>query len=259
MSNSIINDDYSGRHRENPVSEHGRFRALARLRGSRAVAGAVAACALSLFGTPGPALAALPPDTVRTGNAAYGADGDAHGRCGFPEGSAVYLAAVSAQHYRGAQACGAHLLVTSKATSRSVHVKVTDQCAGCGADDLLLNPAAFQQIASLQEGRIAITWKLTDAQPSSGMFYRFRPGSNKWWGAFQVDNSRFPIARVEILRDGTWANLPRGDDNYFTATSAGPGPHELRLTDVYGATVIEQQVPLLEGGTHQGNQQFPQR
>ncbi len=41
---------------------------------------------------------------------------------------------------------------------RSVTVRVVDLCPGCGPGGIDLTPAAFQQLASLDVGRIRVDW-----------------------------------------------------------------------------------------------------
>lgn len=41
---------------------------------------------------------------------------------------------------------------------RSTIVQVVNQCPTCGAGDIELSPAAFQQLAPLDAGRIPVGW-----------------------------------------------------------------------------------------------------
>lgn len=41
---------------------------------------------------------------------------------------------------------------------RSVVVTVVDRCEGCEEDDIDFSPSAFQQLASLPEGRVRVGW-----------------------------------------------------------------------------------------------------
>jgi hypothetical protein len=41
---------------------------------------------------------------------------------------------------------------------RTVQATVEDTCPGCGQGSIDLTPAAFQQLASLDAGRIQVTW-----------------------------------------------------------------------------------------------------
>lgn len=58
--------------------------------------------------------------------------------------------------------CGRRARVTSgeaARTDRSVVVTVVDRCAGCAYGDIDLSPAAFNQIADPDEGRVRVTWQ----------------------------------------------------------------------------------------------------
>ncbi|KAI0790247.1 loosenin, partial [Irpex lacteus] len=89
------------------------------------------------------------------------------GACGTQSKSSDHIVAVSNQFFNsfpGAGAnpnkfnpiCGKTLTVSFK--GKSTKIKVVDSCPGCGLLDLDLSPAAFNDLASPDLGRIQVTW-----------------------------------------------------------------------------------------------------
>ncbi|MFI5987000.1 expansin EXLX1 family cellulose-binding protein [Streptomyces sp. NPDC051555] len=199
----------------------------------------------------------LQPDVTYTGFASYDTNPGGYGKCSYPDRSSTYTAGVGPGVFGGSLVCGGYLAVTGP--KGTVRVEVVDQCAGCGPGDLNMDLAAFEAIGSPLEGRAPISWKLTDADPTGGLTYRSWPGSNRWWGAMQLTNSRYPVSKLEVSSEGSWKTMSRREDNYFLVSGVNSPPYRMRVTDIYGDTVVEDQVPMFEsGGTYQGSQQFPQ-
>lgn len=53
--------------------------------------------------------------------------------------------------------CGKRVTVCREA--KCVTVTVEDRCVGCKAGDIDLSPSAFEKLAPLDAGRIAVTWR----------------------------------------------------------------------------------------------------
>lgn len=85
------------------------------------------------------------------------------GACEWANQDSELIAAISIADFgihvpaASSPACGACLTVTGP--NGSVSVKVVDKCPGCKQGDVDLSPSAFQKIASLDAGRIKVTWK----------------------------------------------------------------------------------------------------
>jgi expansin (peptidoglycan-binding protein) len=141
----------------------------------------------------------------------------------------------------------------------SVTVRITDRCPGCAEGDLDLSREAFQQIAALQTGRVAITWRPVPCDVSGPISYRFKDGSNPFWVGIQVLNHRHAVRTLEAkLADGTWKAIGRESYNYFVdAAGLGDGPYTLRVTDIHGLTVEDTNVPLGDATTVTGGAQLP--
>jgi len=64
---------------------------------------------------------------------------------------------------------------------------------------------------------------------------------------------------VEASGAGKWMDVPRTDYNYFVKSDGmGPGPYVIRVTDLYGHTLIDSGVVHRENGDVPGGAQFPE-
>ncbi|CDO73844.1 Distantly related to plant expansins [Trametes cinnabarina] len=93
------------------------------------------------------------------------------GACGIFNTDADFIVAIDAQtfdNFPGATGnpntnpiCNRQITATT-ADGKSVTVTVTDRCAGCAPGSIDLTPTAFQQLASLDVGRLhGVTWTLS--------------------------------------------------------------------------------------------------
>lgn len=196
-----------------------------------------------------------------TGEATYYWEADGGGNCMFPpDPGDVMVAAVADFDYGGdARLCGAVARVYGP--YGTIQVRIVDRCpdAGCNPGHLDLHPKAFEQIAPMEYGRVNIRWELVSPSVGGAITYHFKDGSNPWWAAVQVRNHRNPLARFEVLRNGSWVSLPRQEWNYFLASSGlGSGPFTFRVTDIFGNQIVTRDVPLLDDQSYPGGAQFPQ-
>jgi expansin (peptidoglycan-binding protein) len=178
----------------------------------------------------------------------YGGDGS--GACSFEPARTDeerLVAAIGRADNPSARLCGACLRVDGP--GGSVVVRVVDGCPGCDPGDLDLSREAFARIAPLEKGRVPITWAHVPCPVSGPMAFRFKDKSNASWTGVQVRNHRYAIASVEYRgRDGAYRAVPRAAYNYFVdRTGMGPGPYELRITDVRGQAMVEPALPLVDG------------
>ncbi|KAG2234232.1 RlpA-like double-psi beta-barrel-protein domain-containing protein-containing protein [Thamnidium elegans] len=91
-----------------------------------------------------------------SGDATYYAVG--LGSCGSTNSDSEMVAALSGSIMKSKENCGKS--VTIKGPSGSVTVKVVDTCPGCAKSDVDMSPAAFKKIASLNAGRVPISWSI---------------------------------------------------------------------------------------------------
>jgi expansin (peptidoglycan-binding protein) len=166
------------------------------------------------------------------------------------------VAAMNAADYQTATWCGACVNVTGP--SGSVTVRIVDQCPGCAHGDLDLSREAFEKIAPLAAGRVAITWQEVACDVTGPIRYQFKDGSNAYWTAIQLRNHRYPIAKVEAQTQGAYATISRVDYNYFVETAGlGPGPYTLRVTDTRGHVLEDTAIQLGDNVERPGAAQFP--
>lgn len=181
------------------------------------------------------------------------------GSCMFdPTPNDLMVAAMNAEQYDNAGACGAFVDVTGP--RGSVRVRIVDLCPECRAGHLDLGAQAFARIADPRLGRVPITWRWVSPPLDGPIAYHFKDGSNRWWTAVQIRNHRNPIAKLEYSTGGNrWVNVPRMQYNYFVQTNPGmgPGPYLFRVTDRYGNVLVDNGIVHVERGTVMGQQQFP--
>jgi expansin (peptidoglycan-binding protein) len=181
------------------------------------------------------------------------------GACGFDASPGdLMVTAMNAEEYDNAAYCGAYLHVVGP--KGEVTVRVVDLCPECKAGHLDLSQEAFAAIADLPQGRVNITWQLISPALNGPIAYHFKDGSNPWWMAVQIRNHRNPIAKFEYRNgSGQWVEIPRVSYNYFIQNSPDPGsgPFTFRVTDWYGNTLTDTNIPLLDDDTVNGTGQFP--
>ncbi|MBK6918136.1 MAG: hypothetical protein IPH07_12110 [Deltaproteobacteria bacterium] len=194
---------------------------------------------------------------TRSGEATYYDFADGSGNCGFPATpDDPLVAAMNHVDYAGSSACGTCVRV--QGPDGSVDVRIVDQCPECPAGDIDLSPGAFERIAPLTAGRVAITWQVIPCAVEGPVVYHFKDGSNPWWTAVQLRNHRHGIARFEFSQAGAWVEVPRLDYNYFVQDSGmGEGPLDLRITDVHGVVLEDHAIALVADADVPGAAQFP--
>lgn len=195
-------------------------------------------------------------EQTHTGDATYySADGS--GACGFaPTPGDLMVGAMNAADFRGSEPCGACARVVGP--SGAVTIRIVDLCPECAPGSIDLSRQAFEKIAPIENGRVSISWDYAPCEVSGPITYRFKEGSNAWWTAVQVRNARHRVTKLEFEKDGGFVSVPRFDYNYFVAESGmGEGPLKLRVTDIHGAVLVDDNIQLADGGDRTGGAQFP--
>jgi expansin (peptidoglycan-binding protein) len=176
------------------------------------------------------------PSEVHMGEATY-YDADGSGNCSFdPSPQDLMVAAMNHTDYAGSAVCGGCILV--EGPDGSVTVRIVDRCPECPKGNVDLSAEAFALIAEPKKGRVPITWYDVPCDGSGTIQYKFKEGSNPWWAAIQVRNSRWAIASLEEMVDGSFLKIHRENYNYFVHSGLGPGPFEIRVTDFH-VSVLE--------------------
>ena len=58
--------------------------------------------------------------------------------------------------------------------------------------------------------------------------------------------------------NGNWIKLDRTMYNYFIRENGmGPGPYDIRVTDIFDSVIIKNGIESVEGGIIEGSSQFP--
>ncbi len=187
------------------------------------------------------------------------------GACRLEAGQ--YQVTVPDTLYQNAAACGACVRVVNRQTGTSVDAVVRERCpAGsedwCPSDghDIALNAEAFDALGGNVGQALRTAWYYI---PCTGdgydkIQYRFEGGANPYWFAVQIRNHRNPVQSVAVECEGTWTDAVRQDYNYWVIESGcGEGPFALRVTDIYGNSLTDQDIPLTVNENLPGNAQFP--
>jgi expansin (peptidoglycan-binding protein) len=167
------------------------------------------------------------------------------------------VGAMNDTDYAGSAVCGACAHIVGP--KGEVTVRVVDRCPECPQGNIDLSPEAFQQIADLPQGKVAISWEYVPCNVSGPIVYHFKDGSNQWWTAVQIRNHRNRIAKLEYKdSNGSYVNVARESYNYFVEPNGmGPGPFEFRVTDVYDNVLTDAGIAHVENGDVSGAAQFP--
>lgn len=196
-----------------------------------------------------------PPPTVHTGEGTF-YDADGSGNCSFdPSPNDLMVAAMNQADYAGSAVCGGCILVTGPLGS--VTVRIVDRCPECAVGNVDLSAEAFAEIANPIDGRVPIEWYDVACDVTGPIVYKFKEGSNEWWTAIQVRNARWAIASLEVKVSGSFVHVQRENYNYFVHSGLGPGPYEIRVTDLHGSVLNDTGVPLGDGTLAPGSGQFP--
>ncbi|ADU06985.1 Rare lipoprotein A [Micromonospora sp. L5] len=236
-----------------PAAPDGRRRAATRRRrlaaaGLVTVAAAVAVT-LAVRGGAAPACAAPPVGgATHSGKATFYDSEGAGGNCSRPAAPAdrMYVALGPSEYASGAS-CGGFLDVTGP--RGTVRVLVMDQCPECAPGHLDLSPEAFARIADPVQGVVKVSYRaVVNPRLSGPLTFRMKEGSSQWWFAVLVGDHGNPLRSVEVRQNGSWRAAQRQDYNYWLiASGAGPGPYEIRVTDVYGHRATATGIRMLPG------------
>ncbi|ATG96948.1 expansin EXLX1 family cellulose-binding protein [Paracidovorax citrulli] len=199
-----------------------------------------------------------PGETYTGRGTFYGYDGG--GNCSLPFPEHVLTVAINDSDYQGSQACGAYLEVLNPATSKKVVVRVDNRCPDCPPHGLDLAIPALAQIAPIDAGIVSLRWRYVSG-PDTPASVVFKEGSSASWSALQVRNQRNAVASLAYRASGsggTYVPLERQMYNYFLAPGGmGPGPFDLKITDVFGQVLEVSGVPLSVGPELSLGVQFP--
>lgn len=193
----------------------------------------------------------------RTGEGTYYVEADGSGNCSFPATpNDLLVGAMNQTDYQDSAVCGSCVHIVGP--KGEITVRIVDRCPECAPGDIDLSPQAFDQIAEHQAGRVAIRWWRVPCEVSGPIRYHYKDGSNPWWLAVQIRNHRHPIAKVEYkAANGTFVQMQRTTYNYFLESKGlGDGPYHFRVTDIFGQTIEDANVPFQENAEFSSSSQF---
>ena len=201
-----------------------------------------------------------PKGTVHTGEGTFYGGGYVGGHAMLdPVSTDYWIVAMNHSDYNSAQLAGAYLEVTGELGT--INMLVTDELPEGKKGDLDLYTDAFPLIAPVEKGRVPVSWKIVplDSAEDAPVSYKYKMGSTEFWCGVQVRNHRYPITRLEYLKDGEWVEIERRPYNYFESREMGAGPFTFRITDIYGQVIIDKDIPLSTDYTEiiPGHVQFP--
>ncbi len=184
---------------------------------------------------------------THTSVATYYTTADGSGACLFDKDTSdTQIAALDSSVWANSAWCGACVDITGP-MGNTIRVRIVDECPTCVTDQLDLHPGAFSELAPMSEGRIPITWTFVACDVTGPVQYKYKDGSNAYWTAVQVRNSRYPISKFESSQDGsTWVEAARQDYNYFLNDKGfGTGMAHVRITAESGE-VLEDTLPAVQ-------------
>ncbi len=202
-----------------------------------------------------------PKGTIHTGEGTFYGGGYVGGHAMLdPVSHDYWIVAMNHSDYNSAQLAGAYLEVTGELGT--INMLVTDELPEGKKGDLDLYTDAFPLIAPVEKGRVPVSWKIVplDTAAEAPVCYKYKEGTTEFWCGVQVRNHRYPITKLEYLKDGEFVEIERRPYNYFESREMGKGPFTFRITDIYGQQVIDEGIPLSYDDTEiiPGHVQFPE-
>lgn len=201
-----------------------------------------------------------PKGTVHSGDGTYYGGGYVGG-CAMldPVSTDYWIVAMNLADYNDGQLAGAYLEVTGELGT--INMLVTDLLPEGKKGDLDLYVDAFPLVAPAIKGRVPVSWKIVplDTAENAPVCYKYKEGTTEFWCGVQVRNHRYPITKLEYLKDGEFVEIKRRPYNYFESMEMGKGPFTFRITDIYGQVIIDENIPLSYDDSEiiQGHVQFP--
>jgi expansin (peptidoglycan-binding protein) len=195
---------------------------------------------------------------AHTGVATFYTTADGSGACLYDKSADIHIAALNVSDWANSAWCGACADVTTTDGSKTVRVRIVDECPDCSPGQLDLHPDAFAMLAPTSAGRIPINWTFTACDVTGPVQYKYKDGSNAYWTAVQVQNSRYPISKLESSTDGsTWVEAARQNYNYFLNDHGfGTGMAHVRITAESGEMLEDTLPPVKASAVTAGQAQF---
>lgn len=143
---------------------------------------------------------------------------------------------------------------TIKAIVGDLMPKATNQSKDDG--DIDLEEDAFKALTGEDPTALSVSWKLIPNAYAVGskIQYHIEHGSNTYYIKIQPRNTVYPVTKVEYLQaDGTYAEAAPTDSLCYLIKGLGTPVISLRITDIYGQVVEENDFNTKLTGTDLGS------
>ncbi|KAK9823091.1 hypothetical protein WJX72_000218 [[Myrmecia] bisecta] len=205
------------------------------------------------------------------GKATYYGNNGGSGHCSFSFSNSQVLSwasgitnrvAINSNLYLGSGTCGLCVAYRGLGTgvgntpvpSQWQYALVSNACPSCpGVGDL--------DIEANGDGIWDIEWYPVACNVGGGKFRYSFQGSNNYYIKMAVTNTRVPVESIQLQVQGVWRDMQRSVDNYWIIQSLDGQcclfPAQVRVTSVFGDSVIDTIALSSPTGQVDGNQQFP--
>jgi expansin (peptidoglycan-binding protein) len=184
--------------------------------------------------------------------------------------------AMNEADYQNSAVCGACVEITNPSNNVRITIPIVDECPATAANvpcqaatphHVDLSPPAYDALSppAVPDGRPPVTWRYVPCAATTPIQYFFDPGSNPFYISVTIVNTRYRVAKVEVLNGGQFQTMNRSASNQWEirppgatmATGAGPGPFTFRVTDIYNHVLQDTGIALMAGQVATGTAQFP--
>ncbi|KAN0055732.1 hypothetical protein ACTA71_011618 [Dictyostelium dimigraforme] len=201
---------------------------------------------LTFFSTVSKGQCPFSQSLVTGASATYYTDPNA-GNCGYenltgPLGPGnLFIAALGPTLYNNGKSCGQCYNISSPYTNRSVVVMATDSCPDSGycqrSSHFDLSTQAFDVLGAESIGVLeGLTYYKVPCGVTGNVKIMMKDGSNDYWTAFLIYNSRVTIKDVSVKITGktTYSSLSQSTYNYWISPNMVPGSFDVRIESVGG-------------------------
>ena len=184
--------------------------------------------------------------------------------CHFPTNMLpANYGAMNTADYNAAAVCGACVEITNSQNGSKLTIPIVDECPAAtnmqwcfnGSHHIDLSTSAYGALGA--NNNPAITWRYVPCTPTGAIQYFIDPGSNQFYLAVTILNTRYRVAKVEVMNGGSFQAMTRQTYNAWVLSSgAGSGPFTFRVTDIYNHVLQDTAVPFTANKPLNGAAQF---
>jgi expansin (peptidoglycan-binding protein) len=189
--------------------------------------------------------------------------------CHYPDSALPQqYGAMNEFDYLSAAACGACVEVTNTQNNSKITIPIVDECPlrgneqWCfqGSHHIDLSGAAYSALGA--SNNPAITWRYVPCTSADPIKYFFDPASKDVYLAVTIMNTRYRVAKVEVMNNGSFVAMTRSASDMWQIGAsqpfggAGAGPFTFRVTDIYNHVLQDTNIALRAGQSVAGAAQF---